>query len=63
LSVQTIGKETATPEILLEAAKYVQITLGDREYLEKCKVNGLERIGEKGGSERLAKAIAANLEI
>ncbi|OIP72630.1 MAG: hypothetical protein AUK48_11165 [Oscillatoriales cyanobacterium CG2_30_44_21] len=63
LSVQTIGKEAATPEILLEAAKYVQRVLGDREYLEKCKINGLERLGTKGASERLAKAIADNLNI
>ncbi|PZU98056.1 MAG: hypothetical protein DCE90_05975 [Pseudanabaena sp.] len=63
LSVQTIGKEAATSEILLEAARYVQRALGDREYLEKCKINGLERLGTKGASERLAKAIATNLGI
>jgi uncharacterized protein (TIGR03492 family) len=58
LSVQTIGKGTATPEILIEAAICVKRTLGDRQYLERCKQNGLERVGAKGGSEGLADAIA-----
>jgi hypothetical protein len=35
--------------------------LGDREYLERCKENGLERVGAKGGSEGLAEAIASQL--
>ena len=61
LSVQTIGNEPATPEILLEAARCVKRTLGDREYLERCKENGLERLGTKGASERLAEAIASQL--
>ncbi len=58
LSVQTIGKEPATPEILQEAAQCIQRTLSDRNYLERCKQNGMERVGAKGGSERLADAIA-----
>jgi uncharacterized protein (TIGR03492 family) len=61
LSVQTIGKKSATPEILLEAARCVKRTLGDRNYLELCKQNGLERVGSKGGSEGLADAIASHL--
>lgn len=58
LSVKTIGTESATPETLREAAKSIKEILGDREYLEQCKTNGLERVGAKGGSERLADAIA-----
>ena len=61
LSVQTIGKTPATPEILREAAICVKRTLGDREYLELCQKNGLERLGTKGASERLADAIAQQL--
>jgi uncharacterized protein (TIGR03492 family) len=62
LSVQTIGKEPATPQILQEAAQCIKRTLSDRDYLERCKINGLERVGAKGGSERLADAIANNLQ-
>ncbi|MFN5861734.1 MAG: hypothetical protein ACK451_07090, partial [Pseudanabaena sp.] len=61
LSVQTIGKKSATPEILREAARCVKRTLGDRDYLERCRQNGLERVGSKGGSEGLADAIASHL--
>ncbi len=61
LSVQTIGKEPATPEILIEAARCVKKTLGDRHYLERCQQNGLERVGAKGGSKRLAEAIASQI--
>ena len=61
LSVQTIGTEPVTSEILQQAAKYVKRTLSDRDYLERCKQNGLERVGERGGSERLADAIAKQI--
>jgi uncharacterized protein (TIGR03492 family) len=61
LSVQTIGKEPATPKVLQEAAICIKRTLGDRDYLERCKQNGIERVGAKGGSERLADAIAMKL--
>ena len=63
LSVQTIGTEPATPQILQEAAQSVKRTLSDRDYLERCQQNGIERIGAKGGSERLAEAIAQQLEL
>jgi uncharacterized protein (TIGR03492 family) len=58
LSAQTIGKEPATPKILQEAAQCVKRTLSDLDYLERCKQNGMERVGAKGASERLADAIA-----
>jgi uncharacterized protein (TIGR03492 family) len=58
LSVKTIGQEPASLETLRDAAECIKQTLGDREYLEQCQINGLERVGAKGGSERLADAIA-----
>jgi uncharacterized protein (TIGR03492 family) len=61
LSVQTIGKESATPEICAEAARCVKRVLSDLDYLERCKQNALERVGIKGGSERLANAIALQI--
>jgi hypothetical protein len=39
----------------------VKQTLGDRHYLKHCQQNGIERVGVKGGSERLAAAIAQQL--
>ena len=61
LSVQTIGKGLATPEILRKAAVCLKRTLGDRDYLARCQQNGLERVGAKGGSEGLATAIAQQI--
>jgi len=63
LSIQTIGKQPATPKILQEAAQCIKRTLGDHQYLELCKQNGLERVGAKGGSEGLADAIAKELNV
>ncbi|MBD2188013.1 lipid-A-disaccharide synthase-related protein [Pseudanabaena mucicola] len=62
LSVQTIGTKPATPEILAEAARCVKQTLCDRNYLQRCQQNGLERVGTKGGSERLADTIVMELQ-
>ena len=61
LSVQTIGIGFATPEILREAAGRIKKTLGDRDYLARCQLNGLERVGAKGGSQGLANAIALQI--
>ena len=61
LSVQTIGIGFATPEILREAAGCIKRTLGDRDYLARCQLNGLERVGAKGGSQGLANAIALQI--
>ena len=61
LSVQTIGIGFATPEILREAAGRIKRTLGDRDYLARCQLNGLERVGAKGGSQGLANAIALQI--
>ena len=61
LSVQTIGIGFATPEILGKAAGRIKRTLGDRDYLARCQLNGLERVGAKGGSQGLAHAIALQI--
>ncbi|MDX2256853.1 MAG: lipid-A-disaccharide synthase-related protein [Pseudanabaenaceae cyanobacterium bins.39] len=61
LSVQTIGTEPADEQTLQRAAVCVKQTLSDRQYLAQCQQNGLERVGAKGGSARLAKAIAQEL--
>jgi len=58
ISVQTIGKIPATPNILNEAAQTVKLTLQNSDYLEACKVNGTERVGLSGGSARIADFIA-----
>jgi uncharacterized protein (TIGR03492 family) len=60
-SVQTIGTTAATPEILEQAAARVWQTLGDADYLKACRQNGLEHVGEAGGSLGIARQIAAQL--
>jgi uncharacterized protein (TIGR03492 family) len=57
-SVQTIGKTAATPEILTEAALQVRLTLQNPAYLQACDRNGIERVGLKGGSAKIAAHIA-----
>jgi uncharacterized protein (TIGR03492 family) len=56
-SVQTIGK-TASPENIAAAAAAIQSTLADARYFERCKANGLERMGEAGGSEAIARVFS-----
>jgi uncharacterized protein (TIGR03492 family) len=58
LSVQTIGTKPATPETISQAAQAIAQTLGDREYLERCRTNGLERLGIAGGSAKIAQIFA-----
>jgi uncharacterized protein (TIGR03492 family) len=58
ISVQTIGKTSATQTLLQEAAHNVKLTLHDSEYLQSCHLNGIERVGLKGGSTRIAEHIA-----
>jgi len=50
-SVQTCTK----PEV---AVTLIQRVLADPVYLEKCKVNGQERVGGAGGAEQIAHEIA-----
>ncbi|NES75404.1 MULTISPECIES: lipid-A-disaccharide synthase-related protein [Okeania] len=53
-SVQVIGKQPANNFILQEAAQKVKETLADKEYLEACIRNGIQRMGRPGGSEKIA---------
>jgi uncharacterized protein (TIGR03492 family) len=57
LSVQTIGKQAATPAILKEAAQCVVRTLEDKAYLQQCVENGQQRFGPFGASARIANLI------
>ena len=50
-SVQTCTK----PEI---AVTLIQRVLGDPVYLERCRINGQERVGGAGGAEKIAHEIA-----
>ena len=58
ISVKTIGKSYKNPMLLTEAANMIQEILRDNHYLKKCKINGNERVGEPGGSQKIAQAIA-----
>jgi uncharacterized protein (TIGR03492 family) len=60
LSVQTIGTKPATATTITQAATAIYNTLGDRDYLERCRVNGLERLGVAGGSAEIARIFAAH---
>ncbi|MBE9063284.1 lipid-A-disaccharide synthase-related protein [cf. Phormidesmis sp. LEGE 11477] len=62
LSVQTIGKQAATPEILKEAAAYVVKTVEDDDYAKACIQNGQERFGPFGASARIANLILTHLD-
>lgn len=62
LSVQTIGKQAATPAILQEAARCVVRTIEDTEYLQQCVENGLARFGPFGASARIANLILRNMD-
>ncbi len=58
ISVKTIGKTPNNPTLWIDAAYTIQNILKDSQYLEKCQANGRERVGQKGGSDSLAHAIA-----
>jgi uncharacterized protein (TIGR03492 family) len=62
ISAQTIGTAAATPAILKEAAQRVDLTVKDYDYLEKCRVNGEERFGAFGASERIAALLVEYLD-
>ncbi|MEM8503766.1 MAG: lipid-A-disaccharide synthase-related protein [Cyanobacteria bacterium P01_D01_bin.1] len=62
LSVQTIGKQAATPAILKEAAACVVRTVEDKEYARKCVENGQARFGPFGASARIANLILTHLD-
>jgi uncharacterized protein (TIGR03492 family) len=58
LSIQVIGDRPADAEILRQAAQRVQATLADATYLQACRQNGRERMGEPGGSLAIANFLA-----
>ncbi len=62
LSVQTIGEQAATPEILKEAAACVVRTMEDAEYLQACVENGQQRFGPFGAAARIANMILSNMD-
>ena len=62
LSVQTIGKRAATPEILKEAAACVVKTVEDQDYARACVENGQARFGPFGASARIANLILTHLD-
>jgi uncharacterized protein (TIGR03492 family) len=61
LSVKTIGTTAATPENITQAARSIYQTLTDRVYLERCRENGLERVGVAGGAAAMARIFAQSL--
>lgn len=61
-SVQVIGKQSANSFILQEAAQKVKETLADKEYLEVCIDNGLERMGKPGASAKIADYLVKYLQ-
>ncbi len=62
LSVQTIGEQAATPEILKEAAECVVKTIEDTKYLQACVENGQQRFGPFGAAARIANMILSNMD-
>jgi uncharacterized protein (TIGR03492 family) len=60
-SVQTIGR-CASPETIVEAAQAVHRTLADQPYLQHCRANGLERVGQPGGSVAIARAFYERMQ-
>ena len=62
LSAQTIGTGPATQQTLQEAARCLQKTLQDQDYLAACVENGRTRLGTPGASQRIARLILQNLE-
>ncbi|HEY9764150.1 MAG TPA: lipid-A-disaccharide synthase-related protein [Trichocoleus sp.] len=54
LSVITVGKWAATPALLEEAANTIITLLKDEDYAQRCQQNGKERVGEPGGSTKIA---------
>ncbi|MBD2258988.1 lipid-A-disaccharide synthase-related protein [Pseudanabaena sp. FACHB-2040] len=57
-SVVTVGRRSATPELITEAADKVISILNDPHYPAQCLKNGKERVGEPGGSTQIAQYLA-----
>lgn len=61
LSVITVGKRAATPALLKEAANTITTLLKDEDYAKRCQQNGRERVGEAGGSAKIAGYLVDSL--
>jgi uncharacterized protein (TIGR03492 family) len=57
-SIQTIGNKPATAETIAQAAQAIQHTLGDKEYLQQCRENGLGRVSGAGSGDAMARIFA-----
>ena len=55
LSVKTIGRRPASPAILQQAAQQIVDILQDSVYVTACIENGKERVGDAGGSSKIAR--------
>ena len=62
ISAQTIGTGPASSTTLVEAARCLQKTLKDADYLTACVDNGRDRLGIPGASQRIAQLILDNLQ-
>lgn len=63
ISAQTIGTAPADDGILQAAAECLWKTVNDRAYLAEAERNGKVRLGERGGSYRIAECIVQQLGI
>lgn len=61
-SVVTIGTRPANSKTLVSAAAKIDQILDDADYLNHCKTNGRERVGEPGGSDAIARKILETLD-
>ena len=61
ISAQTIGTAPADDRVLQEAADCLWKTVNDRSYLAEAERNGKARLGELGGSYRIANCIVEQL--
>jgi uncharacterized protein (TIGR03492 family) len=56
-SVITVGQKPTEGNLFINAARKVVEVLRDSSYLQKCRENGSERVGESGGSRVIAERI------
>ncbi len=61
-SVQTIGTQPADAATIDQAAQAIRQTLADRDYLARCRANGLERIGGAGGAAAMARIFGEQID-
>ncbi|MGL5034691.1 MAG: lipid-A-disaccharide synthase-related protein [Microcystaceae cyanobacterium] len=62
-SVITVGSNAQTTELFQQTAEKLIQILDDPVFLDSCKVNGLERIGQAGGSLGIAQIINQELTL